>query len=143
MPQGKFNVGSDLGLTIVTSVGKLTIDNLTSFKSKPDETVQKIVLVNGRTRHLRFLEGWSGSFDVERASAQIDSYFSLLEQNQKRGIREPAASITQTVREINGAISQFRYKGVVLSYTDAGDYAGNKSVKQSLSFVAEERPQIA
>lgn len=143
MPQGKFNVGRDVTLKIVTTVGSLDLSNLTSFKSKLDETVQKIVLVNGKTKHLRFLEGWSGSFDLERSSAQIDAYFSLLELNQKLGIREPPASITETVQEVNGSVSQFRYKGVILSYQDAGEVAGNKSIKQSLNFVAEERPQIA
>jgi hypothetical protein len=142
MPQGQFNTGHDVTLSVVTSVGILTLTNLVSFKSKQDETVQKIILINGRTKHLRFIQGWSGSFDLERASSQIDAYFSLLELNQKLGIREPIASITETIQEVSGAISQFRYKGVLLSLTEAGEVAGDKSMKQTIGFVAEERPQI-
>lgn len=143
MPQGQFNVGRDVTLRVATTVGILDLSNLTSFKSKMDDTVQKIVLVNGKTRHLRFIQGWSGSFDLERGSSQIDAYFSLLELNQKLGVREPTASITETIQEVDGSVSQFRYRGVILSYPDSGEVAGDKSIKQSLNFMAEERPQIA
>jgi hypothetical protein len=143
MPQGQFNVGRDIGLTIVTQLGPLTLDTITSFKSKQISTVQELILINGDPDHLRFFKGWSGSFDIERASAVLDQYFAFLEQNYFLGIREPAASITQTIQEVNGSISQYRYPGVILSYDDAGEYAGDKSVKQSMTFVSKRRIRIA
>jgi hypothetical protein len=143
MPQGIYNIGRDVGLTIVTSNGPITLNTITSFKSKSDDTVQKLVLLNGITDHLRFFQGWSGSFEIERASAVLDQYFALIESNYFRGIRERYASITETIQEVNGAVSQFRYPRVILSFADAGDYAGDKSVKQTLNFVSARRIQIA
>lgn len=143
MPQGNYSIGRDIGLTIVTPDGPLTLNTITSFKSKSDDNVQKLVLINGITDHLRFFQGWSGSFDIERASAVLDQYFALTEDRYFRGIRERYASITETIQEINGSISQFRYPRTILSFSDAGDYAGDKSVKQSMSFVSGRRIQIA
>src|SRR5579864_3883032 len=103
MPQGIFNLGRDVGLTIVTpQAGPLTLNTITSFKSKSDDNVQKIILINGITDHLRFFQGWSGSFDIERASAVLDQYFSLLESNYFLGKAEATASITETIQEVNG-----------------------------------------
>lgn len=143
MPQGNYSIGRDIGLTIVTSDGPLTLNTITSFKSKSDDSVQKLVLISGITDHLRFFQGWSGSFDIERASAVLDQYFALTEDRYFRGIRERYASITETIQEVNGSISQFRYPGTILSFSDAGDFAGDKSVKQSMSFVSRRRIQIA
>jgi hypothetical protein len=143
MSQGQYNIGRDIGLTIVTQGGPLTLTTITSFKSKSDDNVQKLVLLNGITDHLRFFQGWSGSFVIERASAVLDQYFALLEDNYYRGIRERYASITETIQEVNGAVSQFRYPGVILSLADAGDYSGDKSVKQTMNFVSRRRVQIA
>jgi hypothetical protein len=143
MPQGQFNLGRDIGLTIFTpQAGPLTLNTIKSFKSKSDDNVQKIILINGITDHLRFFQGWSGSFDIERANAVLDQYFALLESNYFLGIPEAAASITETIQEVNGTVSQYRYPGVILSFSDAGDYTGDKSVSQSLSFVSRRRIQI-
>ena len=104
-----------------------------SFKSKSDDNIQKIILINGiRTDHLRFFfQGWSGNIELERSSAVLDQYFAMLEQNYFQGKAEATASITETIQEpVNGSISQYRCKGVILSYSDAGEYTGDKSVKQ-------------
>ena len=143
MPQGQFNVGRDIGLTVVTQLGPLTLNTITSFKSKQESVVQKLVIINGVTDHLRFFQGWSGMFDIERASAVLDQYFAFLEQNYFLGIREQAASITETIQEVDGSISQYRYPGVILTFDDAGEFTGDKSVKQSMSFVSKRRIRIA
>ena len=143
MPQGQFSLGRDIGLTIVTpQLGRITLNTITSFKSKSDDNVQKLILINGITDHLRFFQGWSGSFDVERSSAILDQYFAALESDYFLGIPEAAASITETIQEVNGSVSQYRYPGVILSYADAGEFTGDKSVRQSMTFVSRRRVQI-
>ena len=143
MAIGLFNVGRDVTVNIITTNGPIVLSTITSFKAKQDSTQQKLVLINGVTHHLRFFIGWTGSFSIERASDVLDNYFALLEQNYYQGIREQGASITETIQELNGSISQFRFTNVLLSFDDAGDYAGDKSVAQSMSFVASRRIQIA
>lgn len=143
MPQGQYSLGRDVGLTIVSpQSGPITLNTITSFQSKSDDQVQKLILINGITDHLRFFQGWSGKFDIERANAILDQYFALLESNYFQGVPEAAASITETIVEVNGSISQYRYPGVILSYADAGEFTGDKSVKQTLNFVSKRRIQI-
>lgn len=142
MPQGQYSIGRDIGLVLVTPDGPITLNTITSFKSKSDDNVQKLVLLSGITDHLRFFQGWSGSFVIERASAVLDQYFALTEDRYYRGIRERYASITQTIQESNLSITQWRYPRTILSYADAGEYAGDKSVKQSINFVSGRRVQI-
>ena len=47
------------------------------------------------------------------------------------------------VREADGSVTQWRYVGVSLSYDDAGEFAGDKKVDQTVSFMAERRLRVA
>jgi hypothetical protein len=142
MPINNFSVGRDITLTVVTSSGPLNLNLVTGFKSKQDSQENKIKGLDGITRHVRFYDGWSGNFNIERADSTVDDYFSQLEANYYAGINELPATITETIQEPNGAVTQYRYLNVLLKLDDAGDWAGDKSVKQTISFVAAQRQKI-
>lgn len=143
MPINGFSVGRDLTLTIVTASGVLPVKGITSFKSKQDTNEEKIVKIDGVTDHVRFFQGWSGSFVIEREDSTLDDYFSQLESNYYQGITEQPVYITETITEKNGNVTQYRYQKVLLKLDDAGDWAGDRVVKQSLSFVCSRRQKIA
>lgn len=143
MPINGYSVGRDLTLTIVTGTGPLVLRGITSFKSRQDTTEEKITKINGVTDHNRHFIGWSGSFTLERENSTADDYFSQLESNYYQGIAETPVSITETIQEANGAVTQYRYTKVLLKLDDAGDWRGDTSVKISLSFVASRRLKIA
>lgn len=143
MPLNNYSVGRDVTLTLVTSSGVLNLNQITGFQSKQDTIEQKIKGLDGITRYLRFFDAWSGSFTLERQDSTLDDYFSQLEANYYAGLSESPVSITQSIQEVSGAITQYRYVGVLLKFDDAGEYAGDKSVKQSLSFVASRRIKIS
>jgi len=44
---------------------------------------------------------------------------------------------------VSGAVSQFRFEGVVLKLDDAGNWKGDSTVKQKLSFMASRRIKVA
>lgn len=142
MPINGFSVGRDLALDITSAEGPLRFGLITKFTSKPDSTDEKIKGLDGRTRHVRFPEGWSGSFEMERQDAQIDRYFAKLENDYYAGANEEPCTITETRTEPDGSLSQYRYEGVLLKLEEAGDWEGAKTVKQKLSFVASRRTQI-
>ncbi len=142
MPINGFSVGRDLTLDITSTQGPLSFGLITKFTSKPDITDEKIKGLDGITRHVRFPDGWSGSFEIERQGAQLDSYFAQLESNYYAGANEEPCTITETRTEPDGSISQYRYEGVLLKLEEAGDWEGAKTVKQKLSFVASRRRQI-
>lgn len=142
MPMNGFSVGRDVSLDVIGPNGPLRFSLITKFKSKTETTDQKIKGLDGITRHLRFPEGWSGGFDLERQDSVLDDYFATLEANYYAGLNEQPLTMTETIGEVNGSVSQYRYEQVLLSLEDAGEWEGNKSVKQSLKFVAARRVKV-
>lgn len=143
MPLNSYTVGRDVSLNIIGPNGPLNFSQVVGFQSKPDTTDQKIKGLDGVTRHLRFPDGWSGKFDIERQDSTLDDYWAQIENNYYAGLNETPISITETIREVNGSISQYRYVDVLLTIDDAGSYAGDKSVKQSVKFVSARRLKVS
>jgi hypothetical protein len=143
MPLNSFSVGRDVALDIVTPTGPIRFNLITKFMSKQDITDKKIKGIDGITRHLRFPDGWSGSFDVERQDATADKYFAQVEANYYAGQNEVPCTITETITEPDGSVSQWRYVNVLLKYADAGEWKGDDSVKQKIDFVAARRLQVS
>lgn len=142
MPINDFTVGRDVTLNIVTPSGALNVSLITDFQSKQETVDQKIKGLDGVTRPLRFYDSWTGSFIVERQDSTLDDYFSQSEANFYAGVSEGPVSITETIQERSGALSQYRYVGVLMKYDDAGAFRGDASVKQSVSFFAARRLKI-
>ncbi len=143
MPVNNFSVGRDISLTIVTASGPLNLSLITGFRSKPEMAEVKVKGLDGLTRHARFYDGWTGGFDVERQDSTVDDYFAQLESNYYAGINEQPATITETITEPNGAVTQYRYMQVLLKLDNAGEWKGDSTVKQQISFIAAQRRKIA
>jgi len=143
MPLNSYSVGRDLSLDITGPNGPLSFSQITGFSSKPDISDQKIKGMDGITRHLRFPDGWSGSFDLERQNSVLDDYWADLEANYYAGRNELPVTITETIQEVNGSISQYRYLQVLLTIEDAGSYKGDASVHQKMRFVAARRVRVS
>lgn len=143
MPLNGFSVGRDVGLDIIGPQGPLRFNLITGFQSKPDITDAKIKGLDGITRHVRFPDGWSGSFSIERQDSTIDDYFAQLEANYYAGLNELPLTITETITEVSGQVTQYRYVNVLLKLDDAGSWEGDKSVKQRLSFMAARRLKVS
>ena len=143
MPIQGYSVGRDYTLVIQTSSGALQPNKITEFKSKQDVTDVRVKRLDGITDHVRFFDGWSGGFSIERQDATLDNYFAQLEAGYYAGINEQAAQIYETIQEANGAVSQFRYDGVLMTLADAGNRAGDATIKQSINFVASRRIKVA
>jgi hypothetical protein len=142
MPLNGFTVGRDLALNVQTPNGALSLTGLTKFTAKPDNKDQKLTLMSGRTVHLVFPDGWSGSFEVERIDSTFDDFFAAQEANYYAGLDLLPSTITETITEASGAVSQYQFVGVIFKLDDAGDWAGDATVKQKLSFVAEQRIKL-
>jgi hypothetical protein len=99
--------------------------------------------LDGISRPVRFFDGWTGGFDLERQDSTVDDYFAQLEANYYAGLNEAPVSITETITEVSGAVTQYRYLGVLLKLDDAGDKAGDSTIKQKLSFMASRRVKVA
>jgi hypothetical protein len=127
----------------MTPQGILVPTLVTGFNSKPDMTDHKVKGIDGITRHVRFFDGWSGRFEVERQDDTLDTYFAQLEANYYAGIPEMPCTISETIENPNLAISQYRYLEVLLKLTEGGEWAGDKTVKMTMEFVASRRIKTA
>jgi len=143
MPLNSFSVGRDLSLDIIGQQGPLRFNLITEFQSKPDVTDVKVKGLDGITRHARFPDGWSGSFSIERQDSTLDDYFSQLEANYYAGLNELPVTITETISEVSGSISQYRYMQVLLTLEDAGTWKGDATVKQKVKFVSARRMKVS
>ncbi len=144
MSQNGYSLGRDTTVAVILPDGSsLNLGKVTKFTSKQDTTDEKIKGIDGVTDHLKFYEGWTGSFDIQRRNPELDNYFARLEANYFAGVDEPPATIQQTIVEPNGQVSQFRFERVLLKYDDAGDFTAAKAVSQKISFMASRRIQQA
>ena len=141
MPVNGFNVGKDCVLDL--NVNGLQIFSLiTGFSSKPDIVDTKVKGLDGLVRNVVFHDGWSGKFDLERQNSNLDDFWAQLEANYFAGLNTPAGTITETITEVSGQVSQYQYTGVIVKLDDAGDWRGDATVKQSLSFMASRRLKL-
>lgn len=143
MPTNGHTIGRDVSVQIVTPNGILVPKTVTGFNSKPETNDVKIKPLNGPPQFAHVPDGWSLSFDIERANADIETYFANLEEGYYRGDDINPITITETIREVGGGISQWRYEGVSLKLEDGGSKAADQTVKQKVSGMASIRRRVA
>jgi hypothetical protein len=144
MPMNAYTVGRDLALDIVSAKkGVVRFPIRTGFSQKQETNDIKIKRADGQTDMLYTPDGWTGTFDFERASSDLDDYFAQMEADYYNGKTNDVLSITQTIVEPNGATTQYRFIGVSLKYSDGGSWVGDSSVKQKVDWFASKRLKIA
>jgi hypothetical protein len=143
MPLNGYSTGRDITLNINTGAGILRVAGITAFRRKQETTELKIRRLDAVIDHVRFFDGWTGSFTVERRDPTLDRYFNQLEADAYAGITEAETTISETISEQNGAVSQYRYRKVLLKFDDAGEWRGDSNVKMNLAFLATRRMTIA
>ncbi len=143
MPVNSFNVGRDIRLDIIDPTqGTVSFTLITGFSSKQLTKEQRIAGLDGVVRPLILPNGWEGTFTVERSDSLVDDYFAAMEAQYFSGQAIQGATITETVTEASGSISQYRYTGVMLKFEDAGDWRGDSSVKLKVGFLASRRMRV-
>ena len=142
MPLDGLTSGIDNKITITDLNGVQQFAILENFTAKEDAPVDKVVAMDGNVRHPKFHQGWSGSFTIERNGPFQDAYFAQQEASYYLGADQIPATITQTITENNGTVSQWQFSQVVLTFEDAGNYSGTEIVKQNVSFMASRRFQL-
>jgi hypothetical protein len=139
-----FTTGRDITLSIQTPGGTLPVTaNITNFNANPAYTDLKAKMLDGTTRHGVIPDCWEGSFDIERFDPTLDNYFAQYEDDYYNQNPISSGTIYETISEADSSITQWRYTGVTLKLTKAGDYAGDKQVQQSVMFRAERRIKVA
>lgn len=144
MPITGLNVGRDCTFQVYdpNTGGIIDFANITMFDAKPDVTDLKHKALDGLVLHGNQPDSWSGSFTLDRASSAADQFISLLETAYYNGQNIDNGTITQTIQEANGSITQWRFTNVSLKMDDAGSWANDKFISQKFSWHASRRIQI-
>jgi len=143
MPQNGFTVGRDVTVNINTPNGPLTIALVTDFDKKPNTNEKKIKGIDGIRRTVFIPDGWDGTFEVERKDSVVDDYFAKLEADYYSGIGTGPSTITETITEPSGQVSQYRYTGVMFRLDEAGSAKGDDTVQMKISWAAERRIKVS
>lgn len=142
MPVDGLDSGIQHKVSWIDSTGILRFQLIESFQSKEDATTNKHVQMNGEVRHPKFHMGWSGSFVLERSGDFMDSYIAAQEADYLRGIDQRPVTITETITEVDGTVSQWQYTNAVLTLENAGDWTGIEITKQNVTFQARRKIKI-
>lgn len=143
MPNQGYTIGRDVAIDIIGPNGPLRFKVRTGFSSRPVYDKVKVKRADGITDHLNNPDGWEGDFDFERQGDEIDAYFAQLEEDWHQGRDTLPVQITETITEKNGAVSQYRYLNVALTYDNAGEKSGTGTVKQKIGWNASRRKKVA
>lgn len=144
MPSNSFNVGKDVTLQVVTPQGPLNLPvTTTGFESKPQYSKLRSKGLDGINRGANIPDGWEGSITLDRSNSVVDDFFAAQEAGYYAGQNVLNATITETIQEISGAISQYRYTGVCLSFDEAGSKKGDQLIAQTIGFYASQRIKVA
>ena len=142
MPIQGFSTGKDITLAVITTGGALTLGGITSFESRQMTTGLDFKGIDGTNKYAELPIGWEGSFDLDRSNSQADDFFAGYEATYYAGGDPGVATITETINEANGAITQYRYNGVALKYAEAGSWKGDAKVTQRISFRCTARVKV-
>lgn len=137
------SVGKDITVTLDDNNGNVVTTRAKMFNSKQKTSNKETVALDGINRMLNIPIGWEGSFEFERTGPQMDSFIYNLEQIYYSGGVIPQVTITQTVTEADGSLTQFQYLRCVVQYDNAGEWKGDDLVTQKINFSGSQRQQLA
>lgn len=138
----QYSIGRDTTLTIVSATGPLRPAILTNFMSKQETADLKSTPLNGEPINNTIPQGWSGSFEFDRANSVIDDYFVAQEDGYYAGLKADQVTITETIREVNGGVSQYQYTNVTMKLEDTGSRKADERQVQKVSFKASRRKKV-
>ncbi len=143
MPQNGYTLGRDIAVDLNTSYGVMRIPKIISFDAKPKVNSLEITPLTGLTDELLIPKNWGGTIVAARQDATLDSFWAQWEADYYAGNAQSTGTITETIEESNGSVSVWRYQTVQFHLSDPGAKEGDKEVRQTLTWTARRRIQVA
>lgn len=138
-----FTLGKDVTLQIITPNGVFPLPvTTTGFHPKPVYVDIDKTGLDSVKRSAVIPNGWTGTIELDRNGSGIDDYFAAAEAAFYAGLDQLNCSITETISEINGQTTQYRYVNAVLKLTEAGNRQGDKEISMTVEFKAQTRVKV-
>lgn len=144
MPSNGKNTGSDVSVDIITPYGAIQIDPdfIMDFHPQPVTVNQRSKGLSGKTRNQVIPDGHRGSFTVHRYDATLDNWWAQYEADYHAGVLQSNSTITETIRNADGSVSQFRYIDVTLDIEDFGRREADQPIAMRVNFNASRRERV-
>lgn len=143
MAIGPFNTGRDVVLDVQTPTGALRLPTTTTdWEAKPKYKTIESVALSGENNHANVPIGWTGTIGLDRTDNIVGDFFVQLEANYYAGINIGYATITETISENNGAVTQYRYTKVALRLEEGGKFVGDDRVQVKIGFEASRKIKL-
>ena len=139
-----FSIGHDVSVDIFDIVtGKQVIFPLvTGFSAEPITKQITSEPLNSSPLFAENPNGWKGTIDFDRTDNSIDAWFSGREAAYYKGQSIFNVTITETIQEKDGTVSQYRFPNVALKLTQAGQWKAADKVSLKIDWMASTRVQV-
>lgn len=139
------NTGRDVSVDIITPYGAIQLDPdmIDDFQPQPVTVNQKFKGLSGKPVHEVIPDGYRGSFSVRRVDSTLDDWWARFEADYYAGVKLPGSTITETITNVDGSVSQYRYLDVVIDVEDLGQRKADQPIVSKLNFQASRRIKVA
>lgn len=142
MPANSFNIGRDVSLDFVDPVlGPQRWAIKTGWEATPEYDEVSSKGLDGVSRHDAIPNGWRLQIDLDRGNGQLDAYFAQREAAYFNNEVVPLISVTETIQEVGGAVSVYRYTDCVPQQGATG-WRGNNTTTQRITLRARRRRKV-
>lgn len=131
------SVGRSWTANIFTQFGEFVIPTVISFNVHSNTETPVSTAVDGHIRYVSIPHGFSGTLQADRQNNAIEEYWLSYEKAYYDGLNLLPSTITQTIQEADGSITQLYAYGVMFHNPDFGNWMGTDIIKQSIAFNAE------
>lgn len=140
--QNAFNVGHDIAITFNLPQGPVAFSILTDHGRKQNTKSVESHGIDGVCRYIEIPGGYEGTIEIDRASPALDQAIAYLEGLYFSGAVVPYSTISETISEIDGSITQWQFTNVAFRAEDLGSWKGDAKVTQKLGWKASFRKQV-
>lgn len=142
-PGNSYTIGRNVRVVLIWNGSQINLKDVVGFDSQQQVKPQRAEPLNSVPIEFNTPTGWRGRFMVDRGNAVLDNLIAANEAAFWTSGVVGTGTIYQYITETNGAQTSFEFSGVAIALTEAGNYAGDGIVKQTLSFVASQRVKIS
>lgn len=145
MPINGLSVGRDFtfGFYDQNTGNLLQMGDIQSLKVTQQVANIKSMPYDGPPKYGHVPDGWKGTFTIVRTGSQLEDLQLALNAAFENGTPIKAGYISETVNNPDGTVSRYQYTGVDFHMTDVGDVARDKTVVQTVEFMASTKVQLA
>lgn len=144
MPVNNLSIGHDVTVTFFDGTTQLIVawPARTGFSAEPITKTINSEPLNGPPLFAEAPNGWHGTMDFDRTDSTIDDYFAKNEALYFAGGNPITGTITQTIQEKNGSVTQYVFNGVAIKPSQMGAWKAAEKVAIRVDWSASNRVKV-